>query len=204
MSDIICPHCSSSRVKKNGHTHNGKQNHYCKDCRTQFVLNPVSGRISAETKDLVKRLLLERLSLRGICRVVGVSLPWLLAFMVDLYAQQPDDLNVRLETTGMRNDVVIYTLEAQADELWSFVGKKSNKQWVWIAFDTHSRQVLAFHVGDRSRKSAKKLWDKIPAAYKSQATFYTDEWEAYQGVIPPAQHKAVQKQSGKTNTTQNK
>jgi insertion element IS1 protein InsB len=50
----------------------------------------------------------------------------------------------------------------EADEMASFVQKKANKQWIWIAMDTRTRQVMAFHVGDRSRKSAKRLWAKIP------------------------------------------
>ena len=37
-------------------------------------------------KDLIQVLLLERLSLRGICRVTGVSLTWLLGFITELYA----------------------------------------------------------------------------------------------------------------------
>jgi len=33
----VCPQCKSSKDKKNGHIHNGKQNHHCHDCRRQFV-----------------------------------------------------------------------------------------------------------------------------------------------------------------------
>ncbi len=36
--------------------------------------------------------------------------------------------------------------------LQSFVGKKKNKQWLWLAIDSQTRQALAFHVGDRSKK----------------------------------------------------
>ena len=36
--------------------------------------------------------------------------------------------------------------------------------------------VIAFHVGDRSRKSAKRLWAKIPEAYRQHGTFYTDQY----------------------------
>jgi insertion element IS1 protein InsB len=32
-----------------------------------------------------------------------------------------------------------------------------------------------------------------------QATFYTDRYEAYKGVIPTAQHKAITKLARKTN-----
>ena len=68
---------------------------------------------------------------------------------------------------------MIQRLAVEADEMSSFVQKKANKQWGWIAIDATSRQVIAFHVGDRSRRSAKRLWTKIPLAYRQHATFYT-------------------------------
>jgi insertion element IS1 protein InsB len=85
-------------------------------------------------------------------------------------------------------EVKLLCLEAEADELWSFVGYKDNQQWVWIAIDAETRQVIAFHVGDRSRRSARRLWGNIPAVYRRQASFDTDGWGAYTGVIPAARH----------------
>lgn len=128
---------------------------------------------------------------------MDVSLRWLLGFIASLYAELPDDLNFRpLEETG---EVSIYTLEAEVDEMWSFVGSKKNKQWIWIAMDVKSRQIIAFHVGDRSRESARKLWQSIPEIYREKATFYTDDWDAYKGVIPEKQHRIVSKQSHRKN-----
>jgi insertion element IS1 protein InsB len=95
--------------------------------------------------------------------------------------------------------VVIRRLEVEADELWSFVGKKANKQWLWIAMDAKTRQVIAFHVGDRSRETAKELWAKMPLVYREQARCHTDQYDAYPGVMPPAQHKAMTKKARKTN-----
>jgi len=83
--------------------------------------------------------------------------------------------------------------------MWSFVQQKANKQWIWIAMDATTRQVIAFHVGDRSRDSAKELWAKIPLGYREQATFHTDQYEAYQRVIPAVRHKAITKKARKTN-----
>jgi insertion element IS1 protein InsB len=60
-------------------------------------------------------------------------------------------------------------------------------------------QVIAFYLGDLSRRSAKKLWQRIPQAYRDQATFATDDWEAYKGVIPAGQHEVCAKGSGRTN-----
>ena len=81
----------------------------------------------------------------------------------------------------------------------SFVGKKKNKKWIWLAMDVRTRQVIAFHVGDRSKRSARKLWNAIPLAYKQHATFYTDQYDAYPGVIPTSQHRAISKRARKTN-----
>ena len=192
-----CPTCGSSNYKKNGHIHNGKQNHQCKDCGRQFVQCLDHYLISEEKRDLIERLLLERISLRGICRAVGIGLKWLLSFIVNCFEALPDHLNARPIASTL--DVTIHRLEAEVDEMWSFVGKKANKQWIWIAMDAKTRQVIAFHVGDRSRDSAKELWANIPAGYQQHATFYTDLCEVYTGVIPATQHKPITKKARKTN-----
>jgi insertion element IS1 protein InsB len=65
--------------------------------------------------------------------------------------------------------------------------------------DQQTRQIIAFHVGDRSRDSAKQLWVNLSMVYREQATFYTDQYEVYKGVMPAAQHKAITKEARKTN-----
>ena len=109
----------------------------------------------------------------------------------------PDHLHV--QPVSCQHDVLIQRLEVEADELASFVQKKANKQWVWIAMDATTRQIIAFHVGDRSHTSAEHLWAKIPQAYRQHATFYTDQYVGYAKVIPVAQHKAISKLARKTN-----
>jgi insertion element IS1 protein InsB len=195
MNNLRCPRCSLSHIKKNGHTHYGKQNYRCLSCGRQFVAH--SQHIEEATKTLLKSLLLERLSLRGICRVLGISLQWLLGFIAEIYQSLPPHLYVQV--TSPKRDIHLLRLEAEADEMWSFVKKKTNKQWVWLAFDPQTRQVLAFYVGDRSRQSARQLWKQIPRVYRQQATFYTDDWEAYGGVIVAKRHQVCAKSSGRTN-----
>jgi insertion element IS1 protein InsB len=192
-----CPACGSTRFKKNGHTHNGKQNHQCKTCPRQFVPCSEQYLIAEDKRGLIERLLVERISLRGICRAVGVTLKWLLGFLVQCFKTLPDHLPVH--PVSCTRDVLIQRLEVEADELASFVQKKAHKQWVWIAMDATSRQVIAFHVGDRSHKSAEQLWAKIPHAYRQPATFYTDQYVVYEKVIPAAQHRAISKLARKTN-----
>ena len=102
----------------------------CKSCGREFVLHLELEPVSDENKSMVRGLLLERISLRGICRVLGVSLAWLIKYMVEeLFDRLPE--HVHLETEHEGKALVIQRLEAEVDEMFSFVGCKQNKQWIW-------------------------------------------------------------------------
>jgi hypothetical protein len=167
-----CPACGSKRFKRNGHLHTGQQNHQCKACGRQFVLQADKRVIDEELRALVERLLCEKISLHGLCRAVGVSIRWLMGFIAARFAALPAHLPV-VPIVAPREGS-IGRLEVEADELWSFVAKKANKQWMWIAMDKQTRQILAFPIGDRSHESTQQLWANLPAVYRAQATFYTD------------------------------
>jgi insertion element IS1 protein InsB len=85
----------------------------------------------------------------------------------------------------------------ELDELWSFVLKKTNKAWVWIALCRQTRQVVAYALGDRSEQTCRRLWQAIPASYRA-GHCYSDFWAAYQAVLPEEQHTAVGKETGET------
>ena len=62
-----CPSCSSEKTVKNGHIYNGKQRFKCHECGRQFVENPQKIVIDQEKRELIDRLLLERISRFGNC-----------------------------------------------------------------------------------------------------------------------------------------
>lgn len=72
-----CPKCTSARSVKNGRIHTGKQRYKCLQCGRQFVEQPALKVIGPATRELIDRLLLERISLAGIARAVQVSETWL-------------------------------------------------------------------------------------------------------------------------------
>ena len=90
-----CPACQSEHLVKNGFNPIKKQLYRCKDCGRQFVLNPAKGPISDEKKALIDRLLLERISLAGIARSVGVSESWLQNYVNNKYAEVPREIVVK-------------------------------------------------------------------------------------------------------------
>lgn len=138
---------------KNGTTRRGKQNYKCRDCGRQFVENPQWRPIPPDSKAMIDRLLLERVPLSGIARVMQVSEDWLQGYVNRCYETVPHKVQVQ-----PKNKV---RLEVQMDELWSFVDDKGNKQWVWLAIDVATREIVGCYIGDRSRNCAVALWESM-------------------------------------------
>lgn len=76
---------------------------------------------------------------------------------------------------------------------------KGNKQWVWLALDADTREIVGVDIGDRDEQAARKLWDSLPPIYRQCAVAYTDFWAAYGAVFPTKRHQAVGKETGKTS-----
>ncbi len=188
---LRCPNCGSEDIMKNGTTRRGKQNYKCRDCGRQFVENPQWRRREPDSKAMIDRLLLEKIPLAGIARVLKLSASWLQQYVNRCYEVVPRQVQVVPKPKG--------ALTVQMDELWSFVDGKGNKQWVWLALDGMTREIVGCHIGDRSADSALALWQSMPAVYRQCAMIYTDHWEAYKAVLPSKRHCAVGKETGLTS-----
>ena len=95
-----CPICASSRTVKNGRIHKGKQRFKCHECGRQFVEHPQKQMIDQAKRELIDRLLLERISLAGIARAVQVSEQWLQTYVNKKYAQVPRSVQVTPKKRG--------------------------------------------------------------------------------------------------------
>jgi IS1 family transposase len=73
--------------------------------------------------------------------------------------------------------------DLELDEVWTFVLKRKNKRWLWLALCRRTHQIVAFAIGCRGVKTCRVLWSRIPSAYKAGLCF-TDIWEAYVRVVP--------------------
>jgi hypothetical protein len=55
-------------------------------------------------------------------------------------------------------DIILQKVEqAEMDEMWSFVGSKSQQRWLWHAIDHHTGQILAYVFGTREDETFLKL-----------------------------------------------
>ena len=83
--------------------------------------------------------------------------------------------------------------EAELDEQWSFVRKKTNQRWTWLAVEHSTNTVLAYVFGRRKDYVFKKL--KTLLEPLNIQRYYTDDWGAYERNIEANQHEV-----GKRNT----
>ena len=84
-------------------------------------------------------------------------------------------------------------VEAEADEMWSFVHSKQHQRWLWHAIDHETREILAYVLADH--KDAAFLELKALLAPFGITQWYTDDWGAYSRHLIPQVHTI-----GKTNT----
>lgn len=71
-----------------------------------------------------------------------------------------------------------------------------NKQWVWLALDANTHEIVGVYIGGRDEAAARKLWESLPPVYRQCAVAYTDFWAAYGTVLPSKRHRAVGKETG--------
>ena len=130
QSPPACPSYHSESVSFNGYPRHGKQNHRCRDCGCQFVLNPQWHPLIQAQRELIDRLLLERISLAGIARVMQRSEDCIQRYV----NQKANTVSTQVEVTSKPKK----RLSVQMDELWSFVTSKGHEQWVWLALDAET------------------------------------------------------------------
>ena len=58
-------------------------------------------------------------------------------------------------------------------------------------------QIMAFVIGDRSSRTCRRLWQRIPASYR-HCHSYSDFWHAYEQLLGTGKHHIVGKDSGLT------
>ncbi len=85
--------------------------------------------------------------------------------------------------------------ESELDEMWSFVGKKTNPRWLWHAIDRSTGQVLAYVFGRRKDEVFLQLKQLLlPFGIRK---FCTDGWGAYERYLPVELHQVGKRKTQK-------
>jgi len=98
---------------------------------------------------------------------------------------KPESVEVEIIRIEESEEAVIE--ESELDEMWSYVGKKSNPRWLWHAIDRKSGKVLAYVFGRRKDEvflQLKKLLEPFGIE-----RYCTDGWGAYKRHLAAEVHE---------------
>jgi len=112
---------------------------------------------------MILRAYKERASMRGLERIFDITRQTVARWIKAIVRALPDLKDTLVP--AQPGDVL------EIDELWSFVLKKSRKHWLWTAICRRTCQIVAFVIGDRSERTCRCLWNKIPDKYKRCLSF---------------------------------
>ena len=176
-----CKKCRSIKNVKNGHNYCGTQRYKCKDCGAVFVWKYQKKTVNPKNK--YKREIMdcyaEGMGLNSLCRVFKVGINSIQFWIAKEGKRfiQPDISKEKF---------------VSCDEMWTFVQKKKTKAWIWLCYSKMTKKILAVHIGNRGKESAKKLIDQVP----NMKIYCTDNWDAYNFGIKDPNTREI----GKRNT----
>ncbi len=171
---ITCPSCASRHIRKNGISRNGKQRYRCQNCRRQFITSYTYHGCIPFVRSLIVPMTLNGSGIRDISRVLRVSINTVLKVIRQKAASTPEPaLPKRL-------------VDAEVDEMWSFIGKKRRQCWLWYAFAPRSKEIIGYVLGRRTDESLARLLEKLSSCHITR--FYSDDWESYRKLIPEYRH----------------
>lgn len=187
-----CEKCQVSCVKA-GKRSDGRQRYRCNRCgatysdrKEQDNLFGTKQAVDDPKALLALQLLVEGNSIRSTERITGLHRDTITKLLVE--AGRRCEI---LLATRVRNVAVT---DVQADEIWSFVGKKESRRvfgdknfhyigdaWTYIAIERNTKLVLAFHLAKRNTMSATQFMQKLSDATDPSVRFQltTDGFPGY-------------------------
>jgi IS1 family transposase/transposase-like protein len=198
--EIICPHCGSENIIRNGKDGQNKQRFLCKNkmCSHQTFLLDYSdiGR-QPHIKDLILAMAINGSGIRDTARVLKISKNTVISTLKNAEGLIKN-INLELLEKNSKNEIEIdivpvNQVDVELDEMWSFVGDKSNQRWLWLAIDHNTGATIAFVFGRRKDDVFLKLKELLEPF--NIGKYYTDNWGAYDRILDKKSHEI-----GKKNT----
>jgi transposase-like protein/IS1 family transposase len=185
-----CPFCNSQQFRvhqKNGHSYSTMFR--CVACRRFFSERRFSGysglKLPPEKIARIVHCLVEGVSVRATARLVDVQKNTVLRVL-----RHAGRLCQRVMDSRLNNLHLNYL---QADEIWSYVGKKEDRvlpkerdgehhvgdTWIFLVTDSETKLVPCFAVGDRNLYTAERLMTDLASRLINRPQISTDGLRAY-------------------------
>lgn len=171
---IACKYCKSYCTKA-GVNKNKIQIYRCTQCRKYQQMVYKNQACLAETNRNIVRLLVEGIAIRGIARVLRISVTTVIE-RIKYIAK-----SIKKSYAEVKNRIY------EIDELWTFVGSKENEVWITYSIDRSTKDVIDFRVGERTRDKIQQVTSKVLSL--EPRTVCTDGLAVYKGLIPKKIHR---------------
>lgn len=172
-----CPHCNSTKIQKFGFVQD-KQRYRCKKCSRYFQSSYKQQGYSDDVKQICLKMYLNGMGFRGIERVTGIHHTTIMNWVKESGEELPEDESGEPEL-------------AELDELQTYIGRKTDKIWIWTGTDLLVPGIIAMEIGDRSGQTFNKLWQRIKIW--DSRRYFTDGYCVYANYIEPKRHKVLPK-----------
>lgn len=198
--EVKCPYCDSHDIVKNGKDEKGKQRFLCKneECKWRtFLMDYTDKGRMPEIKNLILKMAINGSGIRDTGRVLGISTNTVIETLKkadDIIDNVNKNLLEKASIEGLDIDIVpMNAIDVELDEMWSFVGDKSNQRWLWLAIDHKTGETVAFVFGRRKDEVFIKLKELLDSF--NIGKYYTDNWGSYSKNLDETKHEI-----GKANT----
>ena len=72
------------------------------------------------------------------------------------------------------------------DEFWSFVQRKTNQRWTWLAMEKQTGMIVSWHNGKRTTRDLNILLNQMK--HIPIKTYFTDHFDSYYTLLPSIKH----------------
>ena len=155
----LCRRCGSEQVRKNGSS-GGRTKYQCKACAFQGYVHPAGpGRAVRYARvDQLGRAQFAAQHRAGHGRF---------AHDHGQAGKKKCSCQVRPCPACGRKKAQRRVWEAlELDEMWTYVGQRRRKVWLWLAVERASRRIVAWVLGRRDAATARRLWQALPGRYR--------------------------------------
>jgi transposase-like protein len=152
--EIKCPHCQSRSITRNGKKYNGTQNYRCSRCGHQFVDDrekTYSGCLF-RTVQTIKMMRVRGMGIRDISTVLNASVGKVLK-------------SLKSGTDTIKPKQAYYD-RLEADEFWTYAGRKEHKVWLVYAYHCETGKLWGMYgFGERGQRDNRR-WERFISAFK--------------------------------------
>lgn len=161
----------------------GLQRYRCQGCQQCFQHEY---HYEAHKPSIPKKIIDRAINVSGVrdtSRVLGISATTVIAHLKKL---TPSTVNPVVKQLTKKGKPLTIQLFCEMDQQWSFVKSKKNQRWLWYAWSPQLKQILAYHLGSRTHKSAQQLLSRLKDL--PIAVYCTDNFSAYRRLLPSSKH----------------